>query len=111
MHLVYLDESGNTGNNLDDPGQPIFLLGALIVPETCWQKLERDLEMSLATHFPEVAAAGEEIHSGDLRASRGAFKGADVPRRVALRDDWLKIAHAAGLKFAYRSIEKKRYKT
>jgi hypothetical protein len=37
MHLVYFDESGNSGNNLNDAEQPIFVLGALIVPETCWQ--------------------------------------------------------------------------
>lgn len=110
MHLVYLDESGNTGNNLDDPTQPIFVLGALIVPEACWQQLERDLEASLAAHFPGVAEAGTEIHAGDLRASRGAFKGVGVAERVGLRDAWLKLAHGAGLKFVYRSIEKKRYK-
>ena len=32
-----------------------------------------------------------------------------MPQRVALRDAWLKVAHAHGLKFVYRSIEKKRY--
>ncbi len=67
MHLVYFDESGNSGNNLNDPEQPIFVLGALIVPETCWQAVESDLEAELAKHFPEIAAAGEELHSGDLR--------------------------------------------
>ena len=34
MHLIYLDESGQTGTNLKDPVQPIFVLGALIVPES-----------------------------------------------------------------------------
>jgi len=43
LHLVYLDESGNTGTNLNDTEQPIFLLAALIVPEAVWQPLERDL--------------------------------------------------------------------
>jgi len=28
MHLIYLDESGNSGTNLTDPQQPIFVLGA-----------------------------------------------------------------------------------
>ena len=28
MHLVYFDESGNSGNNLNDADQPIFVLGA-----------------------------------------------------------------------------------
>lgn len=110
MHLVYFDESGNSGNNLNDADQPIFVLGALIVPEDCWSSIEAGLEAELATHFPEIAAESEEIHSGDLRGSRGCFKGVAVPQRVALRDAWLKVAGDHNLKFVYRSISKKRYK-
>lgn len=109
MHLVYFDESGNSGNNLNDAEQRIFVLGALIVPETCWQAVEQDLEAELTTCFPEIAASGAEIHSGDLRGSRGCFKGVAVPQRIALRDAWLKVAVQHQLKFAYRSIDKKRY--
>jgi hypothetical protein len=109
MHLVYFDESGNSGNNLNDPEQPIFVLGALIVPEDRWQTLEQELELSLAAIFPEISASGAEIHSGDLRASRGAFRGMPVARRVVLRDSWLRLAPEHGLKCVYRSIEKKRY--
>ena len=29
MHLIYLDESGNTGNNLHETQQPVFVLTAL----------------------------------------------------------------------------------
>jgi hypothetical protein len=109
MHLVYFDESGNSGNNLNDAQQPIFVLGALIVPEDCWQAVEKDLEKELADRFPLLAASGEEIHAGDLRGSRECFAGVAVPERVALRDAWLKVAQAHKLKFVYRSIEKKRY--
>ena len=109
MQLVYFDESGNSGNNLNDPQQPIFTLGSLIVPEECWQELEGDLESSLAAHFPDISNAGIEIHAGDLRASRGAFKGVPVAARIGLRDAWLKVARDHALKFVYRSIEKKSY--
>jgi hypothetical protein len=109
MHLVYFDESGNSGNNLNDVEQPIFVLGALIVPEACWQAVELDLELSVNRYFPDIAAVGTEIHSGDLRGSRGCFKGVPVPERVALRDAWLGVAQKHSLKFVYRSIEKKRY--
>lgn len=34
MHLVYLDESGNTGKDRKDSQQPVFVLAAMIVPET-----------------------------------------------------------------------------
>ena len=110
MHLVYLDESGNTGDNLNDPDQPVFLLGALIVPEVCWQAVEHDLDAALAARFPDLAIAEAEIHAGDLRMNRGVFKDVPVPQRIALRDDWLGIAGHHGLKFVYRSIEKKRYR-
>jgi hypothetical protein len=39
MHLIYLDESGQTGTNLRDTVQPVFVLGALVVPESCWLAL------------------------------------------------------------------------
>ena len=109
MHLIYLDESGNTGNNLADSEQPVFLLGALIVPEGCWQALERDLETDLEQRFPAIASAGAEMHSSDLRAGRGVFKGVSVPDRIALRDAWLQIALKHDLKFVNRSIEKKKF--
>lgn len=110
MHLVYCDESGNTGNNLDDLQQPILVVGALIVPEACWQSLETDLEAAIATGMPGLAPSGAEIHGMDLRRGAGPFSGVPVPDRVALRDALMKIARKHGLKFVYRSIEKKRYK-
>jgi len=108
MHLVYLDESGNTGTNLTDTEQPIFLLAALIVPESVWQPLEGDLEQAIARHVPTMAD-GQEVHATDLRSGRGALKGISVDARIGLRDQWLQIAANHGLKVVYRAIVKKRY--
>lgn len=110
MHLVYFDESGNSGNNLDDPQQPVLVVGALIVPETCWQSLESDLEAAVMEHLPTIASAQHEIHGSDLRNGDRLLRGISVSQRLALRDAWLNLAHRHGLKFVYRSIEKKRYK-
>jgi hypothetical protein len=108
LHLVYLDESGNTGTNLNDKEQPIFLLAALIVPEKVWQPLERNLEEAIARHIPTMDE-GQEVHAVDLRSGRGSFKGISVDARIALRDDWLQIATKYELKLVYRAIAKKRY--
>ncbi|HBE01780.1 MAG TPA: DUF3800 domain-containing protein, partial [Spirochaetia bacterium] len=40
MKLIYIDESGNTGNNFKDSQQPIFLLAAIILDERKWFALE-----------------------------------------------------------------------
>ena len=109
MHLVYLDESGNTGNNLVDSQQPIFVLGALIVPEAKWQALENDLEKALDAVFPPPRDESFELHAGDLRQGTGPFKGVPVATRIGIRDAWLQIAAKHGLHFIYRAITKNRY--
>jgi hypothetical protein len=109
MHLIYLDESGNTGNNLADPQQPVFVLGALIVPEHKWQPVEAELERALERHVPSPRPQDFEMHAGDLRQGTGCFKGIPVHTRVSLRDEWLQIAGAHQLRFTYRAITKNRY--
>jgi hypothetical protein len=109
MHLIYFDESGNSGANLKDPSQPVFVLGTLIVPEERWQALERSLEDNYKAHFPELHAKGCEIHGSALRNGEVPFKGVDRSLRDALRDDWFKIAQLHQLKFTYRAIHKKYY--
>jgi hypothetical protein len=109
MHLVYLDESGNTGTDLKDAQQPVFVLSALIVPETCWQALETDLEAVLASVFPSQPLDYLEVHGGDLRGGRAQFKGVPLAARIALRDEWLKVAQKHPLTLVYRAIVKKRF--
>jgi len=36
MILVYIDETGDTGTNLSDPQQPIFVLGAIPIRQNEW---------------------------------------------------------------------------
>lgn len=109
MHLVYLDESGNTGNNLADPEQPLFVLCAMVVPEGNWIALEQELEQVIHAQFPQGAPKDFEVHSGDLRMGRGFFTGMPVPQRIAFRDKWLAIAPRHNVKVIYRAIQKKRY--
>lgn len=111
MHLVYFDETGNTGNNLNDPQQPLFLLCAMLVHGEQWQKLETDLQSVCARHLGVKAEAdGFEIHGTDIRNGSGPFRGVPVRNRIAFRDDVLRTAIDAGARVIYRSIEKKRFR-
>ena len=110
MHLIYVDESGNTGTNFTDTEQPLFVLAALIVPESCWIELENDLESALLDLCPAIAAADGEIHATELRSGKGAFKRIAVADRIAIRDRWLQIALKHKLKLVYRSLAKRRFK-
>ena len=109
MHLVYLDESGNSGNNLHDLQQPVFVLCALLVPEDKWLALETDLHAAVEAHYPSPRAPGFEIHATGLRNGDKFFRSTPVSKRLELRDAWLQLAAKHHLKVIYRAIEKRRY--
>jgi cytochrome c1 len=92
MHLIYFDESGQTGTNLADPVQPVFVLGALVVPESLWLPLEKDLQAAIDKHFPAPRPDDFEIHATEIsNARKSYFKQFPVAHRLAFRDDWFRI--------------------
>src|SRR5258708_7078102 len=112
MHLIYLDESGQTGTNLRDIVQPVFVLGALIVPESAWLGLEKDVQTTIEKYFPPPRPDDFEIHATEISNPRhGYFRQFAIADRLAFRDEWLRIAQKHALKFIYRAISKKRFQT
>jgi hypothetical protein len=109
MYLVYLDESGNSGTNLNDQQQPIFVLGALIVEETKWRDVEEGLESIVEAHFPSPRPPHFEMHGTELRNGKGYFRGFPVTERLDAWHECMQFAEEQGLNFVYRAIDKKRY--
>jgi hypothetical protein len=110
MHLIYLDESGQTSTNLRDTFQPVFALGALVVPESAWLALEKDLQAVIEKSFPAPRPDDFEIHATEISNPRnGYFKQFPIAHRPAFRDQWFRIAQKHTLKFIYRAISKKRF--
>jgi hypothetical protein len=110
MHLVYLDESGNSGNNLTDTSQPVFVLCAMIVEESRWLSLETGLTKHLDNAFPNWRTIdGFEIHGSDLRRGTGQFRGMPVADRIKFRDSWMEIGRQHGVVLICRSVNKKMY--
>lgn len=109
MHLIYFDESGNTGNNLNDPQQPLFVLCALAVPESAWLNVERDLSAQVQQICPPGLPDNVEIHATDLMSGRNWCRAMPIANRLVLRDRWFAIAAKHDLKIIYRAIVKKRF--
>jgi uncharacterized protein DUF3800 len=111
MYLVYCDESGNTGTNLTDPAQPVFLLGALVVPEQDWRTIEKAIDDIIESHLPAKNFPQLELHGADLSNPRGTnpLRNVAIKIRLSCRDDCLRLAQEHKLRFIYRSIPKKRF--
>jgi len=90
MHLIYLDESGNTGVDLNDSHQPVFVLGALLVPEECWLRLETDLTALVERFFPSPRPDDFELHATELMNPRGELHRLQGMTMAELGDLWAK---------------------
>ena len=104
MLICYLDESGNTGRRLDDPGQPIHLIAAVLVREDRVRIMSDRLDALAAaalTTKPLVEYRGQEIFGGT-----GPWR--DVQPRVRIREyaKALSVLGEVDAAVAYASISK-----
>jgi hypothetical protein len=111
MHLIYFDESGNTGNNLSDDTQPIFVLCGLAVPADRWQIIENDLADARRAIYPDPIPDHFEMHGAEILSPGKAcfFRGKPLQDRIALYRSWIDVAKKHSLRVFARAIVKKRY--
>lgn len=108
MHFFYLDESGDTGANLEDPHQPIFVLGGLSVADKKWNNTKERLDQIVKAYFDGEVPAGFEVHSNELlsRNGGGPFAGHPIDDRLQLVKDLLSLMSELGHHAHYFAIEK-----
>lgn len=64
MKLLYLDESGSTGTDLDNPAQPFFVLTGVCVKEKSWHTINDYFEQEKIKICPDLK--NFEIHTNEL---------------------------------------------
>jgi hypothetical protein len=109
MNLIYLDESGNTGLNLKDSQQPVFLLAAMILPESKWFSLEKLFFDTAQKYFGHPLPSPFEIQAKDLKSGRGLFKNLTFPQQLSFRDEMLQLLLSNNVGVIYRRIIKSKF--
>ncbi|MBB5207842.1 DUF3800 domain-containing protein [Chiayiivirga flava] len=86
MHFFYIDESGDTGANLADQYQPIFVLGGISVRDEGWNITQERLSQIISDYFGGNTPNDFELHSKELLcpAGDGPFSGHDLQPRCEL---------------------------
>lgn len=107
MNLIYLDESGNTGLNLKDKQQPVFLLAAIIIHSSKWFDMEKDFNAIIQTYWGDPADV--EIHATDLVSRRESFEGFAFGQTLEIRDKLLQMLVNYNVPLIYQSINKNKY--
>lgn len=109
MNLVYIDESGNTGLNLKDTQQPVFLLAAMILPESKWFSLEKLFLNTARKYFGEPLPRPFEVQAKDLKSRRGIFESLTFAQQLSFRDEMLQLLLDNEITVIYRRVIKRKF--
>jgi hypothetical protein len=96
MHFFYLDEAGSTGLNLDNPEQPIFVLGGISVRDEGWNRTSEALYQVFSEYFNNQIPNNFELHAEELLSpfGDGPFKNHDRESRNLLAKNVLLLLEA-----------------
>jgi len=110
MHFYYIDESGDTGGNLNDPHQPVIVLGGISVRDEGWNQTQRVFRQRLTDFFQGNLPEDFELHADDLLSPTGDgfFCGIDSERRYQLAIDLLQLLTDRSHHVHYIAIDKRR---
>lgn len=108
MHFFYLDESGDTGTNLQDAQQPIFVLAGMSVADKKWNNTKERLDAIILNYFNNEVPHNFEIHSHQLLSPNGEvfFENHPIENRLQLVKDLLQLIVELGHYAHYYAIEK-----
>ncbi len=88
MYLMYANESGNTGTDLDNKEQPLLSLTGIALDDKDWYDISNEFEKRKSEICPDLVSS--EVHAVDIfSASKSSKKGYDF-RKYTLKED-LKI--------------------
>lgn len=109
MHFFYLDESGDTGANLADQNQPIFVIGGISVRDEGWNATQEHLAEIMSAYFGGNIPDGFELHSKELLCPTGGgpFASHDMQLRCDLALRLLGLLSERGHGVHYLAIDKR----
>lgn len=93
MHFFYIDEAGCDGPRLDNPEQPVFVLGGVSVRDGAWNATYEQYTSLIDKYFNGATPVDFELHANQLLSPRGsgAFAGHPLEDRKQLVHDVLAV--------------------
>jgi hypothetical protein len=92
MYLLYVDESGDSGDPTNSGSSQFLILGAAALFEGKWSSVDRDLRSLIDRFFPQPPRP-KEIHLTDLRSGRKAYRRLTQAQRTDLTNEVCQLAY------------------
>lgn len=109
MHLIFLDSSGNTGQDLAHPTSSTYFLLALCIPGDHARRLEDQVTQILRQSFGTTCEQpGWECKGSDLYRGEGPCGGMPPADRIALYESLLRLVREHNVRIVWQGIDKPR---
>lgn len=107
MKFAYMDESGNTGRNLNDPIQTVHLILTAVIDEAKVGVLHDHLRETGRLRCPGACREESfEFHGPALHAGRDHFEGKAPLERIEIYDEVLRGIELAEAEIIIRGVHK-----
>jgi hypothetical protein len=110
--LFFVDDSGNTGANLDDATEPIHWLVALAIDESLVRDIDREVYLTTCRHVGVASASlrNFEVKGSDLFGGRGFASGLKPEARIACYAELMSLLSTYHSRLFIRGINKPKLK-
>jgi hypothetical protein len=107
MWFAYMDETGNTGQNLKDSAQPIHMILTVAIEETCVSLAHEHIRETAQRHCPTTCKEDDfEFHGQDIFSGDAHFAGLSPTERIAIFDDVLRGLELIDARVIVRGVHK-----
>jgi hypothetical protein len=106
-----MDEAGNTGEDLDDPNQPIHVMAGVIIHDVNWLAVEshyKDFCEKACKKYPPNPKF--ELHAGEIWQGEGVYRSWSKDDRAELLRDALNTFTSHEIPIIYGAIDKQKLK-
>jgi hypothetical protein len=115
MIFCYMDEAGNTGENINDPSQPYHYVGGLLAEEKHWKSIATAMQNIAVDTLGKTAVKqpGFKFHGSCIFAGRSPWDGIAKVDRVSILKECLKLICQFECRLVYGRCDKvklQRYK-
>lgn len=110
MYILYTDESGHTGTDYDNEGQPIFSLCGIAINDSDWYDLNHIIEDEKIKICPHLK--NEEIHATEIFNPKKAsvFSQNTIEENLLILENLVDLIVKLNIPIFLSSIDKKKYK-
>ncbi len=109
MYFIYLDEAGNTGEDLKNLDQPVHFISGVVLEISQMKEVENGIKSLLPKFLPYSQNFDFEFHGCDIIAGKNYFKHFKIKERLEIFEHFVDLAIKHNIKLLCQGTDKEKH--